>query len=618
MLSSAAAPLYLLTLPADDIITASRNNLVKWALRLNEFFAANFRIASEHENVRTAVAKQKLMLEQLGRIDSGKSDLSSFRRAHSRTISSSHHSPVSFKLTNGESTATANNDESSESRSKNLRTPPGKFESAASDYDVTSNYSRTFSMNIGCSLPSDDVIGGQSSKTSVHRRKTPDSEILDQVMNDLQGRSRYWNTTREPFQALAQQTSFPVRQGADLSSGAQNVDDQATRSLSLQKTSFQARWSTVTKTVTTSPPPERDKILAKSTKFFQMKSGDTDPESGSTAVALSSPRNEYRRFSHSFHHKSATLSRWMDVTPAAAFMKLRKEEIIRTLLARKESRMINHAEGYLKLACAQRDNRSILGIIDVLQVFEQSQKWPFYMTCTQSDVLLDVKDENRQVRHLDGYRLQIRRLEFAAHPLHHLRQAIHNNLDVSSTTLISQGKLNLESLELLPSLAKIAISALQLDLGKQLEKQHRVRPLKPGDHVALYPPESTFASGTYPEDRVLLPKIWGAAWICKSSGSARTLQRTHQKYQPTGSISSASTSLSAKAASTRRSTSELLNHRSTTLGPNPALEDLFSKTRKMLLEQSLQGFAKRPACFPDINRKCRAAHLFADWTCRLH
>ena len=22
--------------------------------------------------------------------------------------------------------------------------------------------------------------------------------------------------------------------------------------------------------------------------------------------------------------------------------------------------------------------------------------------------------------------------------------------------------------------------------------------------------------------------------------------------------------------------------------------------------------------FPDINRKCRAAHLIADWTCRLH
>jgi hypothetical protein len=82
------------------------------------------------------------------------------------------------------------------------------------------------------------------------------------------------------------------------------------------------------------------------------------------------------------------------VTPAAVFLKLRKEEIIRTLLARKESRMITHAVNYLKLACAQRENHSILGIIDVLEVFDKSPKWPFYTTVAQSDALLLVKDVN--------------------------------------------------------------------------------------------------------------------------------------------------------------------------------------------------------------------------------
>ena len=226
----------------------------------------------------------------------------------------------------------------------------------------------------------------------------------------------------------------------------------------------------------------------------------------------------------------------MDVTRAAVFLKLRKEEIIRTLLATKESRMINHAVGYLKLACAQRENHSILGIIDVLQELEQSPKWPFDTTCAQSDALLLVKDVNRQqVRHLDGNRLQIRLQEFASHPLHHLRQTIRYKPDVNSTTLISQGIFNLDRLELLPSLATIANRALDLDLEKQLEKQHRVRPLKSGDHVALYPPESTVAPGIYPEDRVSLPKIWRAAWIYRNSGSVKTTPRTHQKNQPTGS-----------------------------------------------------------------------------------
>ena len=110
----------------------------------------------------------------------------------------------------------------------------------------------------------------------------------------------------------------------------------------------------------------------------------------------------------------------------------------------------------------------------------------------------------------------------------------------------------------------------------------------------------------------------GVAWIYRNSGSVKTAPRTPQKNQPTGSTLSASTSLAAKATSARRSTSAILNHRSTTLGPNPALADLFSKYRTQLLAQSLQGFVKRQTCFPDCYRLCRAAHLFADWTCRLH
>ena len=291
MSSSAAAPFYLLTLSADDINTASWTDLRTWMCQIVEFFSAHWRNASERENVLKAAEMQKLIAGQLRRIDLGDSCSSSFRRAHSRTDSSSHLQPVTFKLTAGESTVTANNDETPDRRSKHLRTPPEKFESAASNYGVTSNDPRPFSMKHGCSIPSDVIIGGQSTRTggtekigrpfsvsvtdtSVHRRKAPDSEILDQQMNDLQGRSRYWNTTREPLQALAQQTSFPVCQGADLSSGAQNVADEAICRLSLLKTSFQVRRSTVTDSVSTSPPPDRDKSLAKSTKPSQMKSGE--------------------------------------------------------------------------------------------------------------------------------------------------------------------------------------------------------------------------------------------------------------------------------------------------------------------------------------------------------
>jgi hypothetical protein len=350
---------------------------------------------------------------------------------------------------------------------------------------------------------------------------------------------KFANTTRKPLQALAQQTSFPVREGADLSSGAQNDADEANRCSSLQKSSFQARRSIPTDSVSTSLPPERDKFLAKSTKSSQMKSGESDSEPESTAVALSSPQTEWRRFCHSVHLKSAQLSRWMDVYSSYRFLK-RRQEVIRTW-------MINHVEIYMKLACAQRDYHNILGIINVLQAVEQGLKEHFNTTSAQFDVLLLVKDG------------QIQYPEFAAHLLHHLRKTIRFKPDVSSTTLILQGKFNLECLELLSSLPKIADRAHDLKLKNQLEQQHRVRPLKPGDHVDLYPPESTFASGTYLEVRLQLPKIWRAAWINTNSGSVKTSPSTHQKNQPTGSAPSASTSL----------------------GPNKALTDFFSKYRKV-------------------------------------
>jgi hypothetical protein len=136
---------------------------------------------------------------------------------------------------------------------------------------------------------------------------------------------KFANTTRKPLQALAQQTSFPVHEGADLSSGAQNDADEANRCSSLQKTSFQARRSIPTDSISTSLPPERDKFLAKSTKSSQMKSGEPDSEPDPTAVALSSPQTEWRRFCHSVHLKSAQLSRWMDVYSSYRFLKRRQE-----------------------------------------------------------------------------------------------------------------------------------------------------------------------------------------------------------------------------------------------------------------------------------------------------
>jgi hypothetical protein len=119
----------------------------------------------KNENVGKAWEMQKLIVDQLGRIDLGDSYSPRLRRAHSRTDSSSHLQPVTFKLTASESTVTANYDETSDSRSKNLRTPHEKFESAASNYGVTSNDPRPFSMKHGCSIPSDVIIGGQSTDT---------------------------------------------------------------------------------------------------------------------------------------------------------------------------------------------------------------------------------------------------------------------------------------------------------------------------------------------------------------------------------------------------------------------------------------------------------------------
>ena len=130
-------------------------------LQIPESFSAHWRNASEHENVEKAWEMQKLIVDQLGRIDLRDSYSSCFCRAHSRTNLSSHLQPVTFKLTVGESIVTDNNDESSDSRNKNIRTPTEKSESAASNYGVTSNGPRPFSMKHGCSIPRDVIIGGQ-------------------------------------------------------------------------------------------------------------------------------------------------------------------------------------------------------------------------------------------------------------------------------------------------------------------------------------------------------------------------------------------------------------------------------------------------------------------------
>ena len=78
-------------------------------------------------------------------------------------------------------------------------------------------------------------------------------------------------------------------------------------------------------------------------------------------------------------------------------------------------------------------------------------------------------------------------------------------------------------------------------------------------------PES--ASGTYPQVADALPKIGGPATrnLDKSSGTVRkTPQLTSKKNQPAGSTPSASTSLPAKPATSRRSSTNSLDSRSTT------------------------------------------------------
>ncbi|CBY34532.1 unnamed protein product, partial [Oikopleura dioica] len=303
------------------------------------------------------------------------------------------------------------------------------------------------------------------------------------------------------------------------------------------------------------------------------ESRDSDSETGSTAAVSSSTGTDVRRFSYSALTKSAKLSRWMDDNSSFRFLKLRHEEINRTLLAEKaEFRLINNADGYLKLACAQRENLCILGIIDVLHGSQHSPKWLFSPTCVCPDLLQYVKDDKS---------LQVLHRKLVARLLHNLRQAIRYKPDVSSTMHFMLGKTNRQRLELLPSPAKIAFHAADLDLEIQLEKQHRVRPLKPGDQVDFHPPD--FTSRTYPEAPDLLPKLWRAARIYKSSGSVIALQLSLQKNQPTASTPTASTSLPVKAATTRRSSSVNLDHRSTSLGPNPALIDLFSKIRRLSL-----------------------------------
>ncbi|CBY15490.1 unnamed protein product [Oikopleura dioica] len=588
MSSSSADLFYLLAMPDCYIDTASVKNLKYWVLELNKFMCSNFRNASEHENVKIAAAKQKLMLEQLETIELYELYPTSFHHANSRTVPSSHPQPVTFKLTSDESTVNANDDGTEDRRSKNLLATSGKFESATSDYDVTSSDSRPFSMEHGCSIPSSLTFAERSTEISVHRQKAPDSEILNKN-DDLHGRSRYWNSTRKPLQAPDQQTGLPVRLVADSSSGAPIVENDAKRRSSLHGTSFQARKSTYS----TSPPPERDKILAKSTKSSRQdfsphgKSRDSDSETGSTAAVSSSTRTDVRRFSYSALTKSAKLSRWMDDNSSFRFLKLRHEEINRTLLAEKaEFRLINNADGYLKLACAQRENLCILGIIDVLHGSQHSPKWLFSPTCVCPDLLQYVKDDKS---------LQVLHRKLVTRLLHNLRQAIRYKPDVSSTMHFMLGKTNRQRLELLPSPAKIAFHAADLDLEIQLEKQHRVRPLKPGDQVDFHPPD--FTSRTYPEAPDLLPKLWRAARIYKSSGSVIALQLSLQKNQPTASTPTASTSLPVKAATTRRSSSVNLDHRSTSLGPNPALIDLFSKIEQHQMLKSLQGFAKRQQAF---------------------
>ncbi|CBY13427.1 unnamed protein product [Oikopleura dioica] len=584
------------------------------------------------DDVRLAAIKLKLISNQLkvNRLKPCAPNLTKIHRAHSRTVPHSLPRPVTFKLTPGESTVTVD-DVILDSRSDNLLFPLEQFESAASNVEVTFNDFRNLSMNHDRSLPSNVNLGGRCAENFVQPRQAPDSEIPAQML-DLTGISRYWNTTREIFKAPAQQIGLPVRHNADLSSGAQDVDDDAQFRSSLQNTSLQARRSTES----ASPPPERDKFLAKYSKSSgrcsssHWKSVNSGDASGFTAPALSTSKVELRRFFDSAHLESAKLSLWMNRFYSFRFCspKLLHEEIIKSSLARKyEFIVIDNAESYLKLACAQRDKRSIVDFyIDALHRFEHYLEaikhrlnWPFLMICAQTDLLPHENGVKRQ---------QVLPLEFVARLLHHqILQFIHNP-DVSSNTHFSYAEFIRECLELPSSPAKIATNEADFVLEKKLEQQYRARTLKPGDQVALYPPESAF-------ELILKPHIYfqnlGGRLGKRSSGSGNAPQLTSQKNPPTGTTSSASTSLPAsavtscqsssttrpsQATSTRRSSSTSLDSPSTTLGPNTAVADSRSKTKivKVQLDVNLAVFAKRHARFLLVEKRRFSTYLIADWT----
>jgi len=102
--------------------------------------------------------------------------------------------------------------------------------------------------------------------------------------------------------------------------------------------------------------------------------------------------------------------------PVGPSQKLLREGITRALLVKQGEFILNSdAEGYIKLACAQRDNQSIGSLIDALQKFRRDPKaikldvndhnydvfrvnWPFFKICGRTDLLLHVKDgKHRQV-----------------------------------------------------------------------------------------------------------------------------------------------------------------------------------------------------------------------------
>ncbi|CBY17746.1 unnamed protein product, partial [Oikopleura dioica] len=162
----------------------------------------------------------------------------------------------------------------------------------------------------------------------------------------------------------------------------------------------------------------------------------------------------------------------------------------------------------------------------------------------------------------------------------------------------------------------------------QRDKRKETGTAVPGDQVALYPPESAF-------ELILKPHIYfqnlGGRLGKRSSGSGNAPQLTSQKNPPTGTTSSASTSLPAsavtscqsssttrpsQATSTRRSSSTSLDSPSTTLGPNTAVADSRSKTKivKVQLDVNLAVFAKRHARFLLVEKRRFSTYLIADWT----